>query len=94
MHGVKMQEAKMEELKHGSNEGAGFAGLSFDIFQVEAESVVWRGAAATLEDANRRIQELASSPADYIVWNRHTGDKLTVKSGGLRGVQERNENIS
>jgi hypothetical protein len=87
--------SEMEELKNGRNGGPGFAGLSFDIFQVQAEGVVWRGAAATFEDANKRIQELAlASPADYIVWNRHTGHKHTVKSGGLPEVQEPNENIS
>jgi hypothetical protein len=90
-----MHGAKMEELKHSGNGAPGFAGLSFDIFQVEAEGVVWRGAAATLEDANRRIQELASAlPADYIIWNRHTGDKHTVKSSDRREARERNENIS
>jgi hypothetical protein len=73
----------MEELKHGSNEVPGFAGSSFDIFQVEAEGVVWRGAAATFAEASKRVQELALvSPADYIVWNRSTGDKHTIKSGG------------
>ena len=96
MQGAKMQGAKMGELKHGSNGVPGFAGPSFDIFQVEAEGVVWRGAAATFEEANRRIQELASAaPTDYIVWNRRTGDKHTVRSGGRREAQEQNEsNIS
>ena len=86
----------MDGTKNGRNGVPGFAGLSFDIFQVEADGVVWRGAAATFEEANRRIQELASaSPTDYIVWNRRTGDKHTVKSGDRREAQERNErNIS
>ncbi len=83
MHGTKTQGAKMEESTHSSNVGSGFAGSSFDIFQVEAEGVVWRGAAATFTEASRRVQELASvSPADYIVWNRNTGDKHTIKAGG------------
>jgi len=82
-------------LKQGSNKVPGFANLSFDIFKEEAEGVVWRGTAASLEDANRRIQELASeSPAEYIVWNRQTGDKHAVKSGDRRDMQERSENIS
>lgn len=85
----------MEGQKHGRNSAHESAGLSFDIFQVEAEGVVWRGAAPTFEDANKRIQELASaSPADYIVWNRHTGDKHTVKAGGRREEQEGNKHIS
>src|SRR6185437_10989608 len=82
IEGARMQGARMEGLRHGSNKVPGIAGLPLDIFQVEAGGVVWRGAAATLEDAIRRIQELASaSPADYIIWNRHTGDKQTIKSG-------------
>jgi hypothetical protein len=86
----------MEVTKNGRKDVSGFARLAFDIFQVEAEGVVWRGAAATFEDANKRIQELASeSPADYIVWNRRTGDKRTIKSGGRREAQDGNEsNIS
>ena len=72
----------MEGSKHARDGVQNFAGLSFDIFQVEDGGVVWRGAAATFEDASKRVQELAStSPADYIVWNRHTGDKHTIKSG-------------
>ena len=72
----------MQQPKHGSNGAHEFAGFSFDIFQVEAEGVVWRGAAPTFEDASRRVQELASaSPADYIVWNRNTGDKHTITLG-------------
>ncbi len=77
-----MHGAKMEEIKYGSNGVPGFAGSSFDIFQVEAEGVVWRGVATTFAEASKRVQELASaSPADYIIWNRNTGDKHTIKSG-------------
>ena len=72
----------MQELKHDNNGAHEFAGFSFDIFQVEAEGVVWRGAAPTFAEASKRVQELAwVSPADYIVWNRNTGDKQTIKSG-------------
>ncbi|HEY6904836.1 MAG TPA: hypothetical protein VI216_11055 [Candidatus Acidoferrales bacterium] len=85
----------MEGQKHGRNGAHESAGLSFDIFQVEAGGVVWRGAAPTFEDANKRIQELAlASPADYIVWNRHTGDKQTIKTGGRREEHEGNKHIS
>ena len=73
----------MQQLKHDSSGAHEFAGFSFDIFQVEPEGVVWRGAAPTFAEASRRVRELASaSPADYIVWNRNTGDKQTIKSGG------------
>ena len=72
----------MQHLTHDSNGAHEFAGFSFDIFQVEAEGVVWRGAAPTFAEASRRVEELAlASPADYIVWNRKTGDKQTIKSG-------------
>jgi hypothetical protein len=82
MNGAKMQGAKMEELKHGGNGVPGLVGSSFDIFQVEVEGVVWRGVAPTFAEASRRVQELASaSPTDYIIWNRNTGDKHTIKSG-------------
>ena len=79
---MKVQGAKMEEWKHGSNGVHEFAGFSFDIFQVEAEGVVWRGAAPTFAEASRRVHELALAlPADYIVWNRNTGDKHTITLG-------------
>lgn len=72
----------MEEWTHGGNGVHEFAGFSFDIFQVEAEGVVWRGAAASFAEANKRVREFASTlPTDYIIWNRNTGDKQTVKSG-------------
>ncbi len=72
----------MQQLKHDSNGAHEFAGFSFDIFQVEAEGVVWRGAAPTFAEASRRVHELASaSPADYIVWNRNTGEKRTITLG-------------
>src|SRR6185437_1846340 len=81
MQGARMQGAKMEGLRHGSNKVPGIAGLSLDIFQVEAGGVVWRGAAATLEDAIRRIQELASaSPADYI---RRSARRSRIKASAI-----------
>lgn len=85
----------MEGQKHGRDGAYKSTGLSFDIFQVEAEGVVWRGTAPTLEDANKCIQKLASgSPADYIVWNRRTGDKHTIKNGGRQEEGKKNEHIS
>ena len=55
----------------------------FDIFQNEADgSVLWRGAAATLEEAKTRVQELtASTPGLYIILSRQTGSKLIIGGG-------------
>jgi len=55
---------------------------SFDIFQNEADgSVLWRGTAATLEEAKARVQELtASTPGLYIILSRQTGSKLIIGS--------------
>jgi len=92
MSEAKMHGAEMDELKYGSNGVLGFAGSSFDIFQVEAEGVVWRGVATTLAEAGKRVRELASaSPADYIIWNRNTGDKHTVRSGSLQEGTDTNQ---
>jgi hypothetical protein len=56
---------------------------SFDIFQNEADgSVLWRGTAASLEEAKARVQELTeSTPGRYIILSRQTGSKLIVGSG-------------
>jgi hypothetical protein len=56
---------------------------SFDIFQNEPDgSVLWRGAAATLEEAKTRVQELtASTPGLYIILSRQTGSKLIIGGG-------------
>lgn len=56
----------------------------FDIFQNEADgSVLWRGSAATLEEAKACVQEFtASAPGRYIILSRQTGSKLTIGSGG------------
>jgi hypothetical protein len=55
----------------------------FDIFQSEGDgSVLWRGTAATMEEAKARIRELAaSSPGQYIILSRHTGSKYVVQGG-------------
>jgi hypothetical protein len=72
----------MDGPKRDRSGGPGLQITSFDIFQVEAGGVVWRGAATTFEDANERVQELVSaSPADYIIWDRNSGEKHAIKSG-------------
>ena len=54
----------------------------YDIFQSETDgSVLWRGSAATLEQAKSRIQELAASvPGQYIILSRLTGSKVLIGS--------------
>jgi hypothetical protein len=52
----------------------------YDIFQMGG-SLVWIEAAATLDGAKARIQELAAtSPGEYLIVNQRTGSKLVMKS--------------
>jgi hypothetical protein len=62
----------------------------FEVFQSEADgNVLWRGTAATLEDAKARIRELAAeAPGDFIIMSRRTGHKLIIQSKELGSVQE------
>jgi hypothetical protein len=57
----------------------------FDIFLAETGgSVRWLEAAATLEDAKARVQELAvRSPGEYLILSQKTGNKLTIKFDGV-----------
>jgi hypothetical protein len=52
----------------------------YDIFQNEPDgSVLWRGSAATLDEAKSRIEELtASVPGQYIILSRLNGSKVVV----------------
>ena len=54
--------------------------------------MLWRGTAATLEEARARIQELSvSSPVDYLILNPNTGDKIILKfDGKVSGSRLRN----
>ena len=60
--------------------------MQFDVFRVETdEGVLWRGAAATLEEAKTRVQELATSaPGMYLILNQQAGRKLTIQCDGER----------
>jgi hypothetical protein len=50
-----------------------------DIFKIEGGDVLWRDAAANLEDANTRIRRLGlSSPGEYLILNQHTGQRTLV----------------
>jgi hypothetical protein len=62
----------------------------FEVFQSEADgNVLWRGTAATLEDAKARIREFAAeAPGDFIIMSRRTGQKLIVPSKELDSIAE------
>jgi hypothetical protein len=65
------------------NENIHLAMPPFEIFQSEGDgSVLWRGTAATIEEAKARIRELsASAPGQYIILSRQTGSKYVVQGG-------------
>jgi hypothetical protein len=51
-----------------------------DIFRVETGGLRWVESAATLEDAKARVQELAArSPAEYLLLDQKTGNKIVIK---------------
>ena len=54
---------------------------TFDVFQQDPDgSVVWRGTAASLEEAKAQIEELAAnSQYQYFIMNLNTGRKLMIK---------------
>jgi hypothetical protein len=49
----------------------------FDIFRMNSGYVLWCEAAATVEIAQERIQELTlSSPGGYLIFNQQTGQPI------------------
>ena len=51
----------------------------FDIFRMKSGFVLWCEAAATIEMAQKRIQELTlSSPGGYLIFNQQTGQHVPV----------------
>jgi hypothetical protein len=65
--------------------------LPFDIFQLEAGGrVLWLEAAANLEHAHLRVHELSKSrPAEFIIVNLETGDKLIMNRNIQNSVTSR-----
>jgi hypothetical protein len=58
--------------------------IPYDIFRIESSGVLWCGAAATVETAQDRIQELAfSSPGSYFILNQTTGQRTMVTPGSV-----------
>jgi hypothetical protein len=62
--------------------------LLFDIFEKENDDrVVWRAAAATMEEAKAHVRKFAmSSPGEYVILSLRTGHKLVVKTVGVGGT--------
>jgi hypothetical protein len=56
----------------------------FDVFQKETGgSVLWRAAAATMEEATAHIQKLATeAPGEYVILDVRTGNKMIIKCEG------------
>jgi hypothetical protein len=52
-------------------------------FRTETDGqMIWRGAAASLEEAKARVQELAKScPGDYMIVNLRSDLKITIAAG-------------
>ena len=60
----------------------------YDIFLKEGNGdVLWQGPAATIDEAKKRIRELATSdrPCDYIILDARAGTKVMVNSSEIFG---------
>jgi hypothetical protein len=57
--------------------------LTLDIFRIESGGVRWCEAAATVETANARIHRLGlSSPGNYFIFDRKTGERTPMTPQG------------
>ncbi|MFY9805232.1 MAG: hypothetical protein WAK78_01375 [Candidatus Acidiferrales bacterium] len=58
--------------------------ILYDVFQKEASgSVLWRAAAATLEEATAHVQKFAASaPGEYVILEMRSGNKLVINADG------------
>lgn len=60
-----------------------------DIFEVEGSAVRWIAAAPTVEEAKRRIKDLApKSPTKFIVLDQRTGNKVFIENAEELGPME------
>jgi hypothetical protein len=59
----------------------------FDIFRAETDgNMLWRGAAASLNEAKARVQEIAKTwPADYVIVNLQSGLRIKISMDGTAG---------
>jgi hypothetical protein len=63
-----------------------------DIFRVENNDLRWVESATTLEDVKARARELAvRSPAEYVLLDQKSGNKLVVKIDGTDGTMSDSE---
>jgi hypothetical protein len=62
----------------------------FDIFRAETDGqMLWRGAAASLEEAKARVQEFAKScPGDYMIVSLRSGLRITIAASAASSRQE------
>ena len=61
----------------------------YDIFKLETTGSRWIEAAATLESAKARVQQLGGlSPGEYLIRSQITGSKLIIKPYGAAGTPE------
>jgi len=57
----------------------------FDIFKVEGIGLRWMEVAVALERAKARVKVLAaSSPGEYIIVNKQTGEKISIRPAAKR----------
>jgi uncharacterized NAD(P)/FAD-binding protein YdhS len=81
------QEVQCPELTYAVNQRSARVRAMippFEIFQSESDgNVLWRGTAASMDDAKSRIRELAAeAPGDFIIMSRRTGHKLVLNFDG------------
>jgi hypothetical protein len=61
----------------------------YDIFMVETTGSRWIEAAATLEGAKARVQQLgALSQGEYLIMSQKTGNKLVIRPESAAGTPE------
>jgi hypothetical protein len=57
----------------------------FDIFKDKQGSLIWCGTAATLEEAQAKVRDLAASEkTEYVIFSQKTGNRLVIQPDGDR----------
>lgn len=61
-----------------------------NIFRMETDGqMIWRGAAASLEEAKARVQEFAKSgPGHYMIVNLRSGLRITIAANAATSPEE------
>jgi hypothetical protein len=87
--GRTQRRVKEKERTPGGQAGPGRFSMTpqFDIFRMEGgDSVLWLEAAATLQDARNRVQQLAAQDsAEYLILDHGSGEKHIVKPQTMPG---------